>query len=53
MSENGGLFSFGVEINTHKKALTVEAEPRKVGLNRQGEGELKKGELEVLFPAER
>lgn len=31
----------------------MEAEPRKVGLNRQGEGELKKEELEVLFPAER
>lgn len=36
-----------------KRELTVEAEPRKVGLNRQGEGELKKGELQVLFPAER
>lgn len=39
--------------NTHKEDLTVEAEPRKLGLNRQGEGELKTEELEVLFPAER
>lgn len=31
----------------------MEAEPRKLGLNRQGEGELKTEELEALFPAER
>lgn len=44
---------FHVEVQTHKEDLTVEAEPRKLGLNRQGEGELKTEELEVLFPAER
>lgn len=41
------------QINTGKEGLTVEAEPRKLGLNRQGEGELNTEELEALFPAER
>lgn len=33
--------------------LTVEAEPRKLGLKRQGDGEPRVDELDVLFPAER
>lgn len=47
------FFLVSCRNNTHKEDLTVEAEPRKLGLNRQGEGELKTEELEVLFPAER
>lgn len=33
--------------------LTLEAEPRKLGLKRQGEGERKMEELQMFLPVER
>jgi len=38
---------------TSRDLLTLEAEPRKLGLKRQGEGERNMEELEMLLPAER
>lgn len=51
MSENGGLFSFGVEINTHKKGSYCGGRAKESGSEQAGRGRAEEGRVAGAFPS--